>query len=369
MSLVVEEQDIMGDQTFVLAGTARPRDAAWMLDEMCEHFVEHASVQRTGASALMKSALGTAAFALVDGRIEIKIAAPSSQSLQLAQNSIAEHMFYFAGEDPLELSWSSASEPKPLPNFREAIVVRTEAVTPHMRRVVLRCDDVSAFAGGGMHVRLLLPPPGRNPVWPNMGADGRLAWPEGDDELVVRVYTIRFVDRERREVSIDFLQHPMPDVATPGADFARDAKVGQVIGMLGPGGGDMPVAARMLLAGDESALPAIARIIAEAPAGTEIQALIEIEDEAEEQPLPSAGALELRWLHRKNRTGEAPNRLLDVVLDSIRNVEPHTFVWVACEKDDIRIVRQTLKARGHDRKRMYVAWYWDKGEGSASDAT
>jgi NADPH-dependent ferric siderophore reductase len=364
MSLVVEEQDIAGAQAYRLTGLAVPTDAPWMLDEMCEHFVEHATVEREGNKAFMTSALGTAAFALVDGRIRIEIAAPTSQSLQLSQNSIAEHMFYFAGETPLELSWSVSAEAKPLPNFREATVVRAEDVTPHMRRVILRCEDVSPFIGAGMHVRLLLPPEGRTPVWPTMGEDGRLDWPTGDNELAVRVYTIRFVDTERHELWIDFLQHPMPDVPTPGADFARDARPGQLIGMLGPGGGNMPAAKSMILAGDESALPAIARIVKEAPRGTCMQVMVEVEDEREEQPMPTEGEIEIRWLHRRTYSPLERSPLVQSTLAAIEASGPETFVWVACEKDDLRIVRNALKARGHDRKRMYAAWYWERAKAS-----
>jgi NADPH-dependent ferric siderophore reductase len=369
MNLAEEDQDIMGDKTFRLSGTAVPHDAAWMLDEMCEHFVEHATVERSGSSALLKSPLGTASFELVDGRIRIAIAAPTGQFLQLAQNSIAEHMFYFAGEKPLELTWSDVAEPKPLPNFREVTVVRTQEVTPHMRRVVFRCEDVSPFIGGGMHVRLLIPPKNRTPVWPVMGADGRLSWPKGEDELVVRVYTIRFVDTERKELWVDFLQHPMPGVSTPGADFACDAFAGQTVAFLGPGGGDMPEAKAMLLSGDESALPAIARIIAEAPAGTRIRAIVELEDEKEEQPLPGAGEIDVLWLHRKDYRPGAPNRLVELTRDAIASADGETFVWVACEKDDLRVIRALLKERKHDRRRMYAAWYWERSQSaSASEA-
>ncbi len=33
-------------QQFKLSGTALPKDARGMLDEICEHFIEHAEVQR-----------------------------------------------------------------------------------------------------------------------------------------------------------------------------------------------------------------------------------------------------------------------------------------------------------------------------------
>jgi hypothetical protein len=44
--------------------------------------------------------------------------------------------------------------------------------------------------------------------------------------------------------------------------------------------------------------PAIARIAEEVPAGTRLQAIIEVDDEMVEQPLFSAGSLDVRWRHR-----------------------------------------------------------------------
>lgn len=347
-------------QQFKLSGVALPKDAVHMLDEICEHFIEHAEVQRTEGNAVLKSKLGTANIRLRDHRLLIELTCPSEEALQMSRTTIAEHLFYFAGDDPLELSWSQSASLSMLPNIHEITVVSAEDVTPHMRRVKFACADVTPFVGGDMHVRLLVPPKGRQPVWPGFREDGRVAWPEGEDELLVRIYTIRAVDVERRELWIDFLQHPASGVKTPGADFARDVQPGEKAALLGPGGGGLPAARSILLAGDESALPAIARIAAEVPQGTRMQAIIEVLDETEEQPLPSAGSLEVRWLHRKNYPAGARGVLAEETKKAIASVDDETFVWVACEKEDIRSIRAFLKSRGHDRKNMYVAWYWER---------
>ncbi|PWE54797.1 phage tail protein [Metarhizobium album] len=350
-------------QTFKLSGVALPKDAARMLDDICEHFIEHGDVRRDGNLASMTSKAGTANIRLQDGKLLIELASFSEAMLQMSRTSVAEHMFYFAGEDPLELTWSQPASTQVLPNLHEITVVSAEDVTPHMRRVKFACADVTPFIGGDMHVRLLVPPKGRTPVWPGLKDDGRVAWPEGEDELLVRVYTIRAIDTERRELWVDFLQHPTPGVATPGADFARDAQPGEKLALLGPGGGSLPKAEKLLLTGDESALPAIVRIAAEVPAGTQIQAIIEVQDAAEEQPLPSAGSLDVRWLHRADYPAGSASVLADAIKAAITAADADTFVWVACEKDDVRTVRSFLKSRKHDRDKMYVAWYWERTSG------
>ncbi|MCJ8517455.1 NADPH-dependent ferric siderophore reductase [Pseudorhizobium tarimense] len=345
---------------FNLSGFAIPTNAIGMLDELCEHFVEHSEVRRTENTVLLKSDIGTADIRLAENRLMIELSCPTEEALHLTRNMIAEHLFYFAGGEPFELSWSDPAPVARLPNLHEVTVVSTEDVTPRMRRVKVSCADVSPFIGGDMHVRLLVPPKGRLPVWPGLGADGRIAWPTGEDEILVRVYTIRHVDAERREIWIDFLQHPAPGIATPGADFARDAQPGDKVALIGPGGGDLPQASKVFLAGDEAALPAIARIVAEASEGTSMTVILEVEDEAEEQPLPTQGLLDMRWLHRKDYGHGSRGQLREAIAEAVNSIDEETYVWVACEKEDVRAIRAILKARGHDRKRMYVAWYWER---------
>jgi NADPH-dependent ferric siderophore reductase len=349
-------------QQFKLSGVARPHDAVHMLDEICEHFVEHADVERNGHNALLKSKLGTASIRIQDSSLLIDLSCPTETALQMSRNSIAEHLFYFAGDEPLELDWSKSTTLSAMPNIHQLTVLSAEDVTPHMRRVRFSCDSVDAFVGGDMHVRLLVPPRGRTPVWPGYREDGRVAWPEGEDELLVRIYTIRGVDAERKELWIDFLQHPMPGVKTPGADFARDAQPGQIVAFLGPGGGGVPKAQSLLMAGDESALPAIARIVAELPATTAVEAIIEVADQSEEQQLASKASMKVHWLHRTTYPAGRERTLLSETQAAIASREDDTFVWFACEKEDVREMRTFLKGRGHDRKKMYVAWYWERDE-------
>jgi NADPH-dependent ferric siderophore reductase len=346
--------------TFKLTGIACPTDAFAMLGEICEHFVEHAAVHRSDDFAVLTSEVGTASIRIDDRRLFIELACPTQTALQMSRNTIAEHLFYFAGEDPLELTWSDTAPVALLPNIHEATVLSSEDITPRMRRVRFSCADVTPFVGSDMHVRLLVPPMGRPPVWPGLRPDGRVAWPVGKDEILVRVYTIRAVDLEKRELSIDFLQHPAPGAKTPGADFARDAQPGQTVALLGPGAGSLPAAQSIFLAGDETALPAIARIAEEVPPGTRLQVIVEVLDAAEEQFLSSSGTLSVRWLHRRDYPEDAKGVLAEEAKMAIANLASDTFVWFAGEKEETRTMRAFLKGRRHDRKNMYVAWYWER---------
>nr|WP_082728547.1 SIP domain-containing protein [Rhizobium altiplani] len=104
----------------------------------------------------------------------------------------------------------------------------------------------------------------------------------------------------------------------------------------------------------------MARIIAEAAPGTDIEAIIEVEDGREEQPLPTEGTLKARCLHRRHYPMAASGILADQAKAAIVACGGDTFVWAACEKADARSIRSFLKSRKHDRKSMYVAWYWER---------
>lgn len=352
---------------FLLSGLARPAHVDAMLDEICEHFVEHADVHRDLGMATLHSDDWTIEIAREDDLLRIALGCDSEEELEATRTMFAEHLYYFAGDEPFSLDWARPAPQITPANLQEVTVVSTAVITPKMRRVTFACTDVKPFLDHHMHVRLLVPPRGRKPRWPALKEDGRIGWPTGEDALVVRIYTIRSVDAEKGHVSIDFLQHPAEGIATPGADFARDAKPGDRVALMGPGGGGLPDAERIFLAGDESALPAIARMAEEAPAGVTLQAIIEVEDAAEEQVFQTAANLSVRWLHRSAYAAEDAGVLRREACAAVEGLDDDSFVWFACEKDDVRAFKAHLAARGRNRRKQYCAWYWERGAAATTD--
>lgn len=346
-------------ERFTASGVAIPVDAGRMFEEICEHFAEHATVTRSGNAAVLESPVGNADIQMAGGRLSIEISCPTAPLLEMVRSLFAEHLFQFADGEPLELTWSDAPRAAIVSNFREIRVVSARNVTPHMRRVTVACDDVAHFMKDGLHVRLLIPPKGRAPVWPQMRPDGRIQWPAGDDALSVRAYTIRSIDLGRGEMDIDFVLHEGQDM--PGANWALQAAPGDVAGLFGPGGGGVPEAQTMILAGDEAALPAIARIADEVPAGTRIRIFLEVADAAEEQPLPSAAEVSLTWMHRNGAAAGTTRMIETAVRDAVRDCGPETYLWVACEQTEARTIRDFVKQElAWDRGRFLVAGYWGR---------
>lgn len=248
------------------------------------------------------------------------------------------------------------------PNFRLVRVVGSRTITPHMRRVTLAGRDMARFASDEhIHVGLMIPSAGVDPVWPTLNAQGQVTWPSGPGSPALRRYTIRRHDMAEGTVDIDFVVH---DDGGPGSAFALRAEAGDVLGMLGPGGGGIaPAADWYLLAGDDTALPAIARMLETLPAQARGVALIEVGSAADEQRIRTRTGIELRWLHRHagapGTTGLLP--------DAVRQVEfprdgAGIFAWAACEFHAFKAIRSHLRRdRALTRAQHLVVSYWRKG--------
>src|SRR4051812_17144384 len=149
------------------------------------------------------------------------------------------------------------SRPTPL----QVTVLSTHRLSPTMIRVTFGGLDLQRFRASEFtdsYVKLTFPRPGVEYPEPfDLGqiqaTFAQADWP------VVRTYTVRAWDQERHELTIDFVVHGDHGVAGPWAAAARP---GDRIFLSGPGGayGPDPLAWH-LLAGDESALPAIAAAI------------------------------------------------------------------------------------------------------------
>lgn len=350
---------MMHDRSFTASGVAIKVNAAYLLDRLCSHLGEHITITRSAEGARLETVIGSADIALSPDRLDIKLRCPTASMLFTVRSMVAEHLFELSAGEGLDLRWADGPQAKAIPDFREGIVVSACNITPRMRRVTIAVEDIAHFADGGLHLRILIPPKGRTPVWPHAEVNGRISWPRGDDALVIRAYTIRNIDLDRRELDIDFVLHEGADV--PGATWALNAEAGDIVGLIGPGGGGIPAASRMILAGDETALPAIARIAASAPAGTDLRVFLEVADEAEEQPLPTAGSLNVTWFHRNGTEAGTTGLIERLLREIVPAADPSTFVWAACERTEARAIRDFMKTEaGGDRAGFSIAAYWQR---------
>lgn len=213
-------------------------NAGHVVNQLLDHFVEHADVHRQGSRAKLVLSFGQADVQWDDETVSVDVSSEDETGLAYMKYSIAEHVLEFLDKGSAEpkIIWEGdGAAGLPLPYFREMQVVSVSNVTPHMRRVRLKGENLFRFSQLGLHIRLLFPPEGlAKPQWPTTGEDGRPVWPEGAAKLATRVYTIRNIDTVAGWVDIDMVVHG-DDCDAPGSGWALGAKPGDIVGMTGPG--------------------------------------------------------------------------------------------------------------------------------------
>ncbi|MFC9324185.1 siderophore-interacting protein [Kitasatospora sp. NPDC057015] len=239
-----------------------------------------------------------------------------------------------------------------------ATVVRTERLTPHMQRVVLGGEGLEAFTAGAYtdhYVKLLFPADGVTYPEPFDLERIRAEFPR-EQWPVTRTYTVRSWDAELRELAVDFVVHGDEGLAGP---WAVRAQPGDVVRFMGPGGGYTPdsTADWHLLAGDESALPAIAAALEALPAGSAVRAFVEVTGPEEEQKIASDARIV--WLHRGARpVGEA-------LVEAVRALEFPTgrvHAFVHGEAGFVKELRALLRVeRQIPREDLSISGYWRLG--------
>ena len=336
-----------------------------LLRALCEHLVEHhATVSERDGGTLIALDGSEAVLRLMTGELVARVEAPSLAGLQAMKLAIASHVVELAppGGAPA-ISWQGdGSGPSLLPDFRILTVTGTERLTPHMRRIRFRGENLARFDSlEALHVRLFIPPAGlAEPVWPMVGEDGLVNQPPAEQRPAVRKYTIREIDAAAGTLAIDFVLHG--DVG-PGSAFAERAAVGDRIGMAGPGGRGLREAERYLFLADETGLPAVARMLANLPGDAQGLALIEVADAQEQQALEAPAGVTIRWLHRDRAKADAVPQLLAVfeALDWEQD-GPGTYVWAAMEHDTFRQLRVAARQRLRPNLDQHlIVSYWRNG--------
>lgn len=253
-----------------------------------------------------------------------------------------------------------ATSARPTRKTLQTEVVEVQRLTPHMYRVVLTGDDLADFPVGAFadhYVKAILPGPGATYRAPfdveQVKADHpKEQWPR------VRSYTVRAWDAEQRRLTLDFVHHG--DVGV-GGPWVASAQRGDVLQLLGPGGGYAPEreVAWHLLIGDECVIPAIAVALERIPAGRPAIAVIEIENPDEQLPLPTEGDGRIVWVHRSESPGDE-DRLLRAV-EALDFPEGRYDAFLHGEATSVRRIRKHLLAdRGIDAERFSVSGYWKR---------
>ena len=243
------------------------------------------------------------------------------------------------------------------PRFRRVRVRSKRPLSERMLRIVLGGDELDGFAipSPASSVRLLLPAPGSGalemPIW--TGNQFELATGE---RAPIRTFTPRAFDADRRELTLDVVIHDH-GAAT---DWARRADIGDEAAISGPGRSETldPDARSLLLAGDESAIPAIAQLLEWLDADCTIDVHIEVAHPDARFDLPEHPQATITW-HDAADGARPGSSIVDVVrrLDALPDA-----VWVAGEAAAVQRLRTHLfDERGRNRKSVTARGYWKLG--------
>ncbi len=303
-----------------------------------------------------------------------------------------------------------------VPVYRPFVVqvARLHRLSPSFLRVTFTGADLTDFASNGrdQRIKVMLPLPGRGIDCPSE-ADWYGAWRAlpADRRMPIRTYTIRALRTEAGEVDVDFVLH---GATGPASAWAETATIGDEVVLIGPnarfpgptGGVEWhpPTdASCLLIAGDETAVPAICAIVETLRPGQRARVLLEVPTCGDVLNVVAPAGVEITWLPRRPHDGDAPaahGALLsqavvsaveeltgglvstpsaplddvDVDTDILWEVpEKDTlplrssgvYAWLAGEAGMVRAMRRHLvQDRGIDRRSVAFMGYWRDGRTS-----
>ena len=248
------------------------------------------------------------------------------------------------------------------PAFRELAVVRTAARSPFLRTVTLGGRSLDGFemplpAGS---VRLLLPDVLGGelviPVW-----NGNAFVHEDGRRPVIRTLTPLRHDADAGELDVEVVLHG----TGPLSEWAAVAQAGDVAAVSGPGRGYTvdPDAPTFVIAGDESAIPAIGQLLEALPPTARTTAVVEVAHPDARLELTDRGDMDVRWVDRGSGPGEA---LASAVAGC--EIDAATRVWAAGEAASMQRIRRHLFGDvGVDRGHATVRGYWKHGRDGDDD--
>jgi len=244
------------------------------------------------------------------------------------------------------------------PPFRSVAVRRVEGRSPRLLCVTLAGAELAGLTVDqpAASVRLLIPSSGTGDLAMPAWNGNEFLLPDGR-RPTIRTLTPFRIDAESRELDVEIVVHDGGALSA----WAEAAAPGDPAAVSGPGRGyaidaDAPA---FLLAGDETAIPAITQLLEALPQDRPIQVRIEVAEPEARLPLPEHPGATVEWC---DLPANAPAG--DALLAAVRGSElvPGGRVWVAGEAAAVqRIRRHLFDERGLSRTTASVRGYWKEG--------
>lgn len=283
-----------------------------------------------------------------------------------------------------------------------AAVARIEQLSGNFTRITFAGEELRHFGSAGFDQRVKVLLPNADGSWTDFGlfsgaavAEWYTAWRQLPDEQrnPMRTYTVRSSRPEQAEIDVDFVLHGTDG---PASAWASAARIGDGVILIGPdsraegepGGMEWHpgTAERVLLAGDETAVPAICAIVESLGEGITGEVFLEVPATADMLPLEVRANLHIKWLARDGashgsllgpaveewgRRHLARREAADVELetdpdvllwDSPGDARRDEYAWLAGESGVITGLRRHLvRDLGMDRSAVAFMGYWRAG--------
>ena len=259
------------------------------------------------------------------------------------------------------------------PDLLHLRVLRTERLSEHWMRVTLGEGEIDRFVplGYDQWFRLFLPVGGdegleRIPAKANklIGYLKYLRIPDGV-RPVMRNYTVRAyrpaTANAGAELDVDFVLHGTGPDAGPASRWAASARPGDSVVIIDEGLGFDPERGvdRVILAADETGLPAVSGVCASLPASATGVALVEVPSEADALAFDAPAGVEVRWLVRDAQT--RPGTLALAALEDVPLPAEGVHAFIVGEQALPTSARRALVARGLDKASISFIGYWRVG--------
>ncbi|BAU95631.1 siderophore-interacting iron utilization protein [Corynebacterium suranareeae] len=242
---------------------------------------------------------------------------------------------------------------------KSATVTGIKQISPELIRLSFDCPDIigADLAFTDHYIKILFVPEGADYSWPFDLAEISETKPR-DQHPVRRTYTFRTVDTVAGTFDVDFVAHGSDGLAGP---WAQQAKVGDTIAFVGPGGAWKPESdyEHFVLAGDEAAAPAIFAGLENLPDGTTATAYIEISSSEARFDAPTSDNIEVVWVPRDGATHGT------LLIDALRNSgypSKKTSWFIHGVAEMVKETRKFLFVEGDvEKEDASISGYWRLG--------
>jgi NADPH-dependent ferric siderophore reductase len=234
-------------------------------------------------------------------------------------------------------------------------VVEKVERSPRLLRITLTGDGLRSLVVDqpAASIRLLVPAPDDDglemPTW-----DGNEFLLADGSRPLLRTFTPLRVDNERGRMDVEIVRHDGGAIS----GWAETAAPGDRAAVSGPGRGfDLPDGVtRLILLGDETALPAVGQLMEWVPAGVDVEAHVEV--------ITGDAVVEMVGDHHDAVTwhvsvSDPPGSALVEVARSFADLPESTHLWAAGEASAMQAIRSHLFTElGLARSRATVRGYW-----------